>query len=53
MRKAAEHEYARITKLEFGVDLQTGVHQTEESSEEEEDATNLGNKELACLAPDL
>jgi hypothetical protein len=37
MCKAAEHEYACITKQEFSVALQTGVHQTEESSEEEED----------------
>ena len=53
MRKAAEREYARIMKQEFGVAIQTGVHQTEESSEEEEDAANLGNQEHACLAPDL
>jgi hypothetical protein len=34
MRKAAEREYAHITNSSA---LQTGVHQTEESSEEEED----------------
>jgi len=53
MRKAAEREYARIMKQEFGVAIQTGVHQAEESGEEEEDAANLGNQEHACLAPDL
>ena len=40
MRKAAECEYARIMKQQFGVVIQRGVHQTEESSEEEEDAAN-------------
>ena len=41
MRKAAEHEYARILrKQQFGVAIQRGVHQTKESSEEEEDAAN-------------
>jgi hypothetical protein len=37
MCKAAERKYACIIKQEFGVALQTGVHQTEESGEEEED----------------
>ena len=58
MHKAAEHEYAQIMKQEFGVALQSGGHQTEESGEEEEeeeeeDATNLGNSEHVGLAPDL
>jgi hypothetical protein len=34
MREAAEHEYARLLKQEFGVALGTGAHQTEESDEE-------------------
>ncbi|KAI9442450.1 hypothetical protein H4582DRAFT_1928442 [Lactarius indigo] len=44
MREAAEQEYARLLKQEFG----TGAHQTEESDsgEEEEDVEeNLGNDE--------
>ena len=44
MRKAAEREYARIMKQEFGVAIQGGVYQKEVSSEEEEDAAKLGNK---------
>ena len=40
MRKAAEHEYACIMKEKFGVAIQREVHQTEVSSEEEEDAAN-------------
>ena len=40
MRKAAECEYACIMKQQFGVGIQRGVHQAEESSEEEEDAAN-------------
>ena len=35
MRKAAEREYARIMKQEFGVAIQGGVYQKEESSEED------------------
>ena len=57
MRKAAEHEYACIMKQEFGVAIQGGVYQIEESSEEEEeeeeDPSKLGNKVPAYLAPDL
>ena len=53
MREAAMHEYARLLKQEFGVTLRTGVYQTEESDEEEEDAENLRNEEHGRLALSL
>ena len=47
MREAAEQEYARLLKQEFGVTLGTGAYQTEESDEEEEeeDPENLRNED--------
>ena len=41
MREAAEHEYARLMKQQFGVSLTTGVRQTEENDKEEGDNQNV------------
>lgn len=45
MREAVEHEYARLLKQGFVMTPKTGVYQTDESEEEEEDSENLRNEE--------